>query len=299
MKRFLVLQISVLIAASILLSACKSSNATPAADLEMQITQTMQAVATEAQATLQAAVPTLAPATNTPLPTEPPPPTEPPAPTATPVPAMTDTPVPTATSASRPLAYVNQNTNCRTGPAASFPLVYTALKGESLNIVSSSTLSDYIVVEVPGTQGQTCWLWTEYVTIQGDINSLPVANPPPTPTPSVRYSVSFIEVQPCTGHSLAFKVTNTGAKTLQSYTIVATDQTNKNTETTSSNAFTQRVNCVLDTEIGSLDPGQSGYIYENDFSYNPKGHSFLVSLTICSNNDMDGECASQGFFVQP
>jgi uncharacterized protein YgiM (DUF1202 family) len=157
MKRFLVLQISLLIAAAALLSACKSSGSTPTANLDMQITQTMQAVATDAQATLQAAAPTPAPATDTPAPTNTPLPTEPPAPTATPMPVMTERPIATATSAVMASAYVNQATNCRSGPASSFPLIYTAATGETLTIVSKSTLDDYVVVEVPNASGQTCY----------------------------------------------------------------------------------------------------------------------------------------------
>jgi len=296
MKRLL---ISLLIVGAILLSACNAAKSTPTVDIDAQITQTMQAVATDAQATLEAVVPTPVPATNTPLPTAPPLPTETPAPTATPVPALTETSAPTATSATRATAYINENTNCRSGPSTTYPLIYTAMKGESLNIVSKSTLDDYVVVEVPNAPGQTCWLWTEYVTVQGDASTLPVATPPPTPTPAVVYSISYLGIEPCTGYSLAFKVINNGAKPLQSYSIVATDQSSGNVETTDSNAFTERVACKLQEERGAVDPGQSGYIYENDFTYDPKGHSFLFYVTICSNNDLEGECVSQGFIIAP
>jgi uncharacterized protein YraI len=296
MKRLL---ISLLIMGAVWLTACNAAKSTPTVDIEAQITQTMQAVATDAQSTLQAAVPTPIPATNTPLPTGTPLPTETPAPTATPMPVMTETESPTATSTSGAVAFINENTNCRSGPSTNFPVIFTALKGDSLNIVSKSTLDDYVVVEVPNAPGQTCWLWTEYVTVQGDVSTLPVATPPPTPTPAVVYSISYLGIEPCTGYSLAFKVINTGAKPLQSYSIMATDQSSGNVETTDSNVFTERVSCKLQEERALLDPGQSGYIYGNDFSYDPKGHSFLVYLTICSNNDLEGECVSQGFIIAP
>jgi len=299
MKQFLLIRITLLIVGAFLLSACKAAGSTPAADLDKQITQTMQAVATDAQATLQAVVPTPVPATNTPVPTNTPLPTETPAPTATPMPVMTETSAPTATSVAKAVASVNQNTNCRSGPATTYPLIYTAMKGESLNIVSKTTLDDYVLVEVPNAPGQTCWLWTQYVTVQGDLSTLPLATPPPTPTPAVVYSISYLGIEPCTGYSLAFKVINTGAKPLQSYSIMATDQSSGNVETTDSNVFTERVSCKLQEERALLDPGQSGYIYGNDFSYDPKGHSFLVYLTICSNNDLEGECVSQGFIIAP
>jgi len=194
---------------------------------------------------------------------------------------------------------MHQNTNCRSGPSTAFPIIFIALAGDNLNIVSGTTLKDYVIIENPSDPGQRCWLWTEFADITGDLSGLPVATPPPTPTPALKFSMAFLQSEPCTGWSLAFKVTNTGTKTLQSYTIVATDQTVNNTETTASNAFSERIACKVPNEIGSLDSGQSGFIYENDFTYDPKGHTLLVYVTICSNNDMEGECESQGFFITP
>jgi hypothetical protein len=78
---------SLLLIGSLLMAGCGFGNATPNADLQKQITETMQAVATSAQETLQAAAPTAAPATETPVPTA--------APTETSTPPPTDTPMPT------------------------------------------------------------------------------------------------------------------------------------------------------------------------------------------------------------
>lgn len=288
-----------LIVSTILLSACKTSGAVPEADLQAQITQTMQALATDVQSTLQAAAPTAAPATNTPVPTNTPLPTEPPAPTETPVPVVIETSAPTAAPAINAVARMVQNTNCRSGPATTFPLVFVALKGESLKIVSGTTLQDYVIVENPTDPGQSCWLWTEFVDIQGNLTGLPMTNPPPTPTPALRFSLAYLQIEPCTGWSLAFKVTNTGSVPLQSYTIVATDQTADNTETTALNQFGERVSCKTPVELGAVEPGKSGYIYENDFQYDPNDHSLLVYVTICSSNDTEGVCESQGFLITP
>lgn len=298
MRTFLNKTLAFLVAGAILLSACKTSTAAPTADLQAQITQTMQALATDVQATLQAAVPTAAPVTSTPLPTDTPVPTEPPAPTATPEMAEA-TNEPTAAPAVNAVARMVQNTNCRSGPATSFPMIFIALQGESLKILSGTTVDKYIIVENPTVPGQSCWLWTEFVDIQGDLAGLPVTNPPPTPTPALRYSLSYLRIEACTGWSLAFKVTNTGSVPLQSYTIVATDQTADNTETTALNQFGERVNCKTPVELGAVEPGKSGYIYENDFTYDPKGHSLLVYVTICASNDTKGVCESQGFLITP
>lgn len=299
MRWFLIKHITFVVASVILLSACKASQAVPTVDLQEQITQTMQAVATDSQLTLQAATPTIASATKTPLPTDTPLPTATPAPTETPVPVSTETSEPTASPVPKAMVRIAQNTNCRSGPSTAFPIVFVALQGESLTIVSGTTLDKYVIVENPNDPSQRCWLWTEFSDIQGTVTGLPVATPPPTPTPALKYSLSFLQIEPCTGWSLAFKVINTGSKTLQSYTVVATDQTTNHIETTALNDFSERVNCGIPIELGSVDPGLSGYIYANAFNSDPKGHSLLVYVTICSNNDMAGECESQGFIITP
>jgi outer membrane biosynthesis protein TonB len=91
---------SLLVIGSLMTAACGMLAPTANVELQQQITQTMQAVATSVQSTLQAAVPTTAPATDTPLPTDTPAPTDTPLPTDTPAP--TETPKPTKT----PIPYV-------------------------------------------------------------------------------------------------------------------------------------------------------------------------------------------------
>ena len=86
---------------------------------------------------------------------------------------------------------------------------------------------------------------------------------------------------------------NTGPKTLQAYTIVAKDLVAHSQQTTSSTTFDFVNGCFIQQEIGWIDPGKFGYVYANNFSYDPTGHSFEATVTICSHNDMTGVCATQ------
>jgi hypothetical protein len=287
---------AILAATSLLLAACNTINPTPSAAIQAQITQTMQAVATDIQSTLQAAAPTAAPPTNPPLPTATLPPTATPAPTQAPAPTKTPAPV-ISTPTNLPsvlTAHITANTNCRSGPSALFPSVFTALKGEDLKIVSKTTLGDYVIVENPQSPGQNCWLWTQYVEINGDLSGLQAATPPPTLTPLVAFSLAFDTVVTCNnGWSLEFKVVNAGSKPLQSYKVVAKDKSANTQETTSSNQFDQRSGCNVANEITSVDPGKTGYIYADDFNYNPSGHSMEATITVCSHDNQAGACETQ------
>jgi len=264
----------------------------------------MQAVATDVQSTLQAAVPTAAPPTETPLPTATLQPTEPPAPVQAQAP--TETPAGIATATSAPVvpifgttAHINTNTNCRTGPSTAYPIVFTALEGANLKVVSNTTDSHYIIVENPSSPGQTCWLWTEFVDISGNIAGLPVATLPVLPTPAMVFTISYYRVEECSDWSLAFKVANTGSTTLQSYKVVAQDLDEHTQETTTKNDFNERQACQDSENIPYLETGDKGFIYADDFPFDPSGHSIKATITICSNNDLSSVCMTQVLSFKP
>ncbi len=310
MTRFLYTKLlTLLIASSLGLSACKgapSAPTVPTADLQAQIAQTMEAVATDAQATMKAAVPTAAPPADTPLPSA----TL--AATATLAPAQalppTETPagIAIATATSEIIiptfgttAHINTNTNCRTGPSTAYPVVFTAQEGANLKVVSNTADSHYIIVENPSSPGQTCWLWTEYVDISGNIAGLPVATLPVLPTLAMNFTVSFLKVVECTNWSLAFKVVSTGATTLQSYKVVAQDLNENTQETTTKNDFNERQACRDTENIPYLNNGDTGFIYADDFPFDPSGHSIKATITICSNNDLSSVCMTQVLSFKP
>ena len=281
MKRFIELLVFTLIAASLLLVACSSPNPAPATETPTQVTQPTQAApATAAPTNTPAPTATQLP-TSTPLPTEANTPTQPPVATL----ANTTTAVP-----ARLLAHINENTNCRGGPSADYPVIVVFMSGYDATIVSRTTLADYILVGAPNNTLQTCWLWTHYVTVNGDLSSLPVATPPP---PLVNFNMDFTRVDTCGGYIMEFKVVNTGIKPLEAYTIVVKDLSANSQETTSKMTFDFMNGCFIKKEIGSIDPGNVGYAYAENFSSVPTGHSFEATITICSHNDMTGACATQ------
>ena len=109
------------------------------------------------------------------------------APTETPVPAApTDTPTPTPENtatpiptSSVPLISVSEATNCRTGPDIAYTLVLVFQPGAQEEIVGQYSQGNYWVIKTPNNE--TCWLWGEYATVEGDTSSLPDMVPPPPP----------------------------------------------------------------------------------------------------------------------
>lgn len=301
MKRYTWPLLVVFLTVSLLLSGCSSPTTVSPTNTQPQATATIEASATTAPPTNTAAptnttAPTASPApTNTPLPAAPSTPTQAPQATATAgTPAVTPTAPPSGTGGA--IAHINENTNCRNGPSADYPLVFTFMSGDSAAIVSKTTIPDYIVVGVPNNSLQTCWLWTQYVTTIGDLASLPVATLPP---PLVAFTLAFTRIQVCDGFAIEIKVLNTGTKTIQAYTVVAKDLTSHTQQTTSSTVFDFREECLIAQAIGYIDPGKTGYIYASNFTYDPTGHSMEADVTICSRNDMTGVCVNQVYKFTP
>ena len=67
---------------------------------------------------------------------------------------------------------VSVATNCRQGPGAAFKSIYGMPVGQVAKVVAKNSYSGYWIIEIPGQNGQTCWLWGQYTTITGDTASL-------------------------------------------------------------------------------------------------------------------------------
>lgn len=93
-------------------------------------------------------------------------------PTNTPEPENTPTPSVTTVS-------VSVATNCRTGPDVVFPLVMVFQPGAIAEVVGKYLAPEYWVIKTP--TDETCWLWGEYATVEGNTSILPdmVAPAPP------------------------------------------------------------------------------------------------------------------------
>jgi hypothetical protein len=269
--------------------AASGCSQTANVDLAVEQTLTINALSTIVQATLAAAPvepEVVSPATTTSAPPTEAPPTETPAILFTPTSAI-------------PIARILQNTNCRSGPGTVYDIEYIALIGEELVITGRTTAPDYVIVEIPDKPGQYCWLWTNFVEIQGDIASLAVSTPPPTPTPSVTFKVVFDYVDSCVGWDPAFKITNTGTVTFKSYYVKVTDLDTSMVQDHTADQFDKTGGCPVVTAIPQLDPGMNGWAYAYSYPYNPAGHSMQASIKLCTGTGLSGTCVTKSLGFTP
>ena len=110
-------------------------------------------------------------------------------PTATASPTETPSPTPTATEAlpsptpEAPQALVIvARLNVRAGPGTNYPVLGQVDEGESLSISGRDRSGDWW--QVCCVAGEEGWIFSETVTVQGDVSGIPVIPAPPTPVPT-------------------------------------------------------------------------------------------------------------------
>lgn len=86
-------------------------------------------------------------------------------------------------------AYITVNTdqeqiNVRSGPGTEYPTVGILIGGEQVPAKGRSAAGLWIQVDYPGVEGGLAWVYAPLVTLF-DAGSLPIIEPPPTPTPRV------------------------------------------------------------------------------------------------------------------
>ena len=101
-------------------------------------------------------------------------------PTATMTPTQEPTTTPTPTS-EPPVIVVNQDSTCRIGPGLIYDIRAYLSEGAVPILLGQDQENAWWSVEEP-IHNNTCWVSSEVVTVQGDINSLPIFTPEPTPT---------------------------------------------------------------------------------------------------------------------
>jgi uncharacterized protein YgiM (DUF1202 family) len=213
--------VAIFIAAA-LLAACNINVDAPVPQSDQNAVETM------VEQTLQAAVtPFISPAgpatTTTVNPSRTPGSTTPTV-TATGSPTVTTTP-----SGDKVILSITGNSNCRTGPGASYSNVTSFTPGVKLEVIGKNTENNYWLVKIPGSQ-ETCWVWGVYTTATGDLESVPET------TPVIPTAIAVVPSQPgglfyqyeCSGYSISVSLSwsdrannETGYRVYRSDSVVA------------------------------------------------------------------------------
>ncbi len=95
-------------------------------------------------------------------------------------PQNTPMPVATATPEGVVVTITRSAQNVRTGPGTNYDVLGQLRQGEQARVIGANIDLSWVVIEFRGQQG---WLSRSILEVFGDLNSVPVIAPPPTPTP--------------------------------------------------------------------------------------------------------------------
>lgn len=238
-----------------------------AGTVNVQVEQTLSALATEL---------------STPVPSE--------TPTTTPIPTETLTPTPDVVTIS-----VSANTNCRTGPGSAYEYRGSMEIGETAQAVAISSEPNYWYISNPDRPGESCWLWGEYATALGDTSVLPVYTPLPRPTALVAFTLRFDGLVTCGGDLAVFKVHNNGPYSFMTghkHVVDLDTSEDLSVAELDRHPFAPGPSDCPPGHDNHFEPDQVAYIYVPLFS-SPSGHTARGTIRICTEDYLGGDCFTQ------
>lgn len=219
-------------------------------------------------------------------------------PTISPTATLSPTPVFTSTPLV-PLVSVSVPTNCRVGPGKIYDRVGALLVGETAEVVGRDPTGNYWYIRNPDQSNDFCWLWGEYATVTGNYAVLPMFTPPPSPTPSPSFEASYEGRDTCNGWWVDVILENTGTTTFESVSITVKDTVIGDTHSISADEFTDFDSCSDYISKDTLPPGDSRIMSSPKFDYDPHGNKLNVTITLCSNEGLNGTCVTKKVSLTP
>lgn len=94
----------------------------------------------------------------------------------------TEVPLPTLTPSSTPqitlAAAREQPVNCRFGPDISYAVIGALNPGRQAEVIGKNIDITWLFVRNPSDPSTSCWLSVDFITVEGDVELLPVVGPP-------------------------------------------------------------------------------------------------------------------------
>jgi len=216
-------------------------------------------------------------------------------------PTVTDTPTPVFTfTPAIPLISVSIDTNCRVGPGKAFERIGALLVGQYAEVYGRDPAGTYWYIRNPDSQNGYCWLWGEYATLTGNTGALPIFTPPPTATPAPGFNVSFASLENCaTSWFVNVDMENTGSITFRSISMIVQDLDGNATMFSKNNVFGSADGCNQSSSKNTLGPGIKMVVSSPSFSYNLGGHKLRATITVCSEENLNGYCVTKEVVLKP
>ena len=98
------------------------------------------------------------------------------------LPNITPTPAATATPEGVTITVTSERQNVRSGPGLQYDILGQLNQGQQARVIGTSIDYTWVIIDFRGQQG---WLATYLLDVFGNLNTVPIIAPPPTPTPGI------------------------------------------------------------------------------------------------------------------
>jgi hypothetical protein len=98
-------------------------------------------------------------------------------------------PVTVTGTAEGPMILVPDQVNVRTGPGVEYDQVGVMISGQRAPVVGRSPGGNWLQIRYPGVPGDLAWVFTALVRLEPPGATLPIVEPPATPTPPVTATI--------------------------------------------------------------------------------------------------------------
>jgi hypothetical protein len=215
--------------------------------------------------------------------------------------AATATAAYAATQAAIPPQLISPDgTVCRIGPQAAFARAADIEAGAAIDIIARSTDGNWWQVPSPLDPAETCWVfWDADLDFLGEVFNLPLIEGPKLPTNTPRptnppgFSINYAQEINCSGTSyFIIAVTNTGPETYESVSmnLINADTEKRIAHSDGNNEFLPNNKSCPKGE-SALGPGESAFLGIRS-GQAPAGASLRVSVRLCTENGLRGNCLS-------
>ncbi|MFN2120906.1 MAG: SH3 domain-containing protein [Anaerolineales bacterium] len=293
----LILVGALLVATSCLLPTIKVTDPNAQATI---LAVTINAAVLDTQVVVGTAAGPILPATATHTPNPTWTPSFTPTPSLTPTLLILDTFTPTI-----PMISVSVPTNCRSGPSTIYTITGALLVGQFAQVYGQDPTGSWWQIRDP-SGGEYCWVSDKYGTLTGYTGDVPVYTPPPTPlptyTPTVApgFDLSYDGLVSCSGEWWPqLRLNNYGDITFRSIDIEVHDNANSHTVANDWNSFINNYDCSSTTSRSTLEPDRAVTVSSPPFNSDPSGHRLRATVTLCSERNLDGDCATETITFKP
>jgi hypothetical protein len=216
-------------------------------------------------------------------------------------PQVSETPTITVTpTLGGPMVHVSMDTNCRFGPGDVYEYQGALLVGEEAAVTGKLADESFWYIENPDAPPPHCWIWGMYASVEGDKSGIPILTPPPTPTatattpPPIVFTTYYYGETVCMMISAStFYVRNDSNLPFESAHMKIVNVDNNDTWERDWSSFNDHHTCGF--PVDPLNPGEFAYLGWSA-AIKP-GINHKVTLTVCSGDNLGGDCGSSTFYV--